>query len=105
MRGLPSASVSWSRCPQQNDRNEGALGLYRYLAGTMPNISQHNYTSRAMWEQNKTATYTATLSEADVKPTPGHKKGLAAQTENDESIMPKMRGRRPLVNERIERRR
>lgn len=53
--------------PATNDRNEGALGLYRYLARTMPNISQHNYNSRAMWEQNKTATYAATLSEADVK--------------------------------------
>ena len=53
--------------PATNDHNEGALGLYRYLARTMPNISQDQYNTRAMWHQNKTATYTANLSPEDIK--------------------------------------
>ncbi|TBU38668.1 hypothetical protein BD309DRAFT_983517 [Dichomitus squalens] len=48
--------------PATNDRNEGALGLYRYLARTMPNISVDQYNARTMWHQNKTATYAQKLT-------------------------------------------
>ncbi|TBU27031.1 hypothetical protein BD311DRAFT_789384 [Dichomitus squalens] len=48
--------------PATNDRNEGALGLYRYLARTMPNISVDQYNARIMWHQNGTATYAAKLT-------------------------------------------
>ena len=53
--------------PATNDRDEGALDLYRYLARTMPNISQDQYNARAMWQQNKTAAYAANLSPEDIK--------------------------------------
>ncbi|TBU36763.1 hypothetical protein BD309DRAFT_984732 [Dichomitus squalens] len=42
--------------PATNDRNEGALGPYHYLARTMPNISHQNgtatYAAKLTWEQD-----------------------------------------------------
>ncbi|KAI1787877.1 hypothetical protein LXA43DRAFT_1097883 [Ganoderma leucocontextum] len=50
-----------------NDRNEGGLGIYRYLSKKMPNISQDQYNARIMWNQNEMSTYAATHSPETLK--------------------------------------